>query len=833
MTNSIRPRRRGRPALALLAALALAGCEGDNLYQRLPTGGGTGPDALGPQLSIESPTPGSRVPLGETLPVTVHATDNRGLRSLTITAVSAGSDGGFDNESGVARFEERAIEFDTVRAVRDTVVTRLLAPVTNDTSSAATAFIIAEVTDLSGNVERATVEIALGGPRVRILSPGEGNRVRSGVPLEVRVLASTPEGRLRQILVRTRGAVEASVPVFLDPPTDSTTVTASVPIPASAVGELEMDAIAYTLSNDSAVTEPITLVVAEAGADSVAPVVDFSVDADPVAERTDSLRILVRATDSTAVDRVGVTVVPIHRGASGTDTLEVITREAPGDEEIFAITLADLGVAVPRDTATFRLEVTAFAVDTAGNCGAATIADTRMSESCRSSGGQVLSIRSGAGYDVALVHGATIRIPAGERIADIASNGSTVFLSNYTRNRVEAARVGQQTLFGSARVGSQPWGLAMSPDRGRVFVANSGGTNISVVSPASLTEVDRIETPNVKLFVVPFQAERDTVPVVDTLSGGEVDTTFVERYREIPEGVEVHDYSDRPQAIAQTGGGQLFYSTKPTGSAPDGTIRRYANGESEIFLGYLDRTAPGQVVIVGADSVLISDQQDPAMIRVFPRGAPASDGPFVGFVNEVREELADEGYDQVRFEYNLDLEGLGLSDTTFVAVSGNHGTIAFGEGARDPARIILFRESGGGVVRRGDVVDLINNANERVISLGLNSNGAIGLARGDEAYFFDDELRLQGIAEAGTPSGGAAMHPSQNLAFISGTQQDGLPFIDVVDARHFCRAQRIYIREPVIGPLRTVQAADGDYVYGVTARGVVYLNVSVLDLDGC
>lgn len=55
----------------------------------------------------------------------------------------------------------------------------------------------------------------------------------------------------------------------------------------------------------------------------------------------------------------------------------------------------------------------------------------------------------------------------------------------------------------------------------------------------------------------------------------------------------------------------------------------------------------------------------------------------------------------------------------------------------------------------------MGNAAERVIGLALKGDGTLGAARGERAYFFDDDLRLGGqtATGVGTPGGGIALHP--------------------------------------------------------------------------
>ena len=84
----------------------------------------------------------------------------------------------------------------------------------------------------------------------------------------------------------------------------------------------------------------------------------------------------------------------------------------------------------------------------------------------------------------------------GGRPADVAfGDGGRVYVSNPARNQVEVLAVGPGALEAPIPVGSQPEGLDFSPDRKTLFVANAGGSDISVVDLSLRREVRRISIP--------------------------------------------------------------------------------------------------------------------------------------------------------------------------------------------------------------------------------------------------------------------------------------------------------------------------------------------------
>jgi hypothetical protein len=175
------------------------------------------------------------------------------------------------------------------------------------------------------------------------------------------------------------------------------------------------------------------------------------------------------------------------------------------------------------------------------------------------------------------------------------------------------------------------------------------------------------------------------------------------------------------------------------------------------------------------------------------------------------------GSDAVAAAGRFSVSNIGFTDTTFVAGSGDRRWAVFGEGRAAVGRIIMYD---AGQDRISDVVrvtDLITNASERVRGIGLNYDGTLGVARGNHAYFFTTDLRLQGVAALPVGGAGAVLHPlhanARSLDNPNGTYDPnthvafvgtGERTIDVFDTFHFFRSGRIFIRDVVSGPLRAV-----------------------------
>src|SRR5262249_9132032 len=165
-----------------------------------------------------------------------------------------------------------------------------------------------------------------------------------------------------------------------------------------------------------------------------------------------------------------------------------------------------------------------------------------------------------------LVSGRTYSLPQQGVIGDIVVDAArgNVFLSNTNFNQInvwQSSSNGKGFASTPIAVGSLPWGMVMSNNPDTMLVANSGGTNISRVYVGSTDATSmhedlghRILTRNTYLFSITVTRDATTGKIRLTADGP-------------------ISYSDRPQYIAQAKGGRVYYSTRPTPTAPAGTLR--------------------------------------------------------------------------------------------------------------------------------------------------------------------------------------------------------------------------------------------------------------------
>lgn len=137
--------------------------------------------------------------------------------------------------------------------------------------------------------------------------------------------------------------------------------------------------------------------------------------------------------------------------------------------------------------------------------------------------------------------------------------------------------------------------------------------------------------------------------------------------------------------------------------------------------------------------------------------------------------------------------------------------------------------------------DFIANTAIPVRSIAINFNGLTNMIRADSVYVLDENMRLQGLIAVG---GGPGMDLNFDHTFdaqVRGTNTipgdgdadsrlmfaaTGDPEIEVFDTYFYGRVGfAIPIKDPIIGPLRVAKRGTSQILVGVTARGVVYIEL--------
>jgi hypothetical protein len=284
-------------------------------------------------------------------------------------------------------------------------------------------------------------------------------------------------------------------------------------------------------------------------------------------------------------------------------------------------------------------------------------------------------------------------------------------------------------------------------------------------------------------------------------------------------------FSDRPQFLGQDFTGRVLYSTKTTAVGDFGTIRKAfvpAGTSSPEVVLFWEHGAmvPNEdfTGVANADFVGVSGDGNGVVVVDHIPGRPdtlVSGGP--GTAAEAADSARARGSDAVAVAGRFSVPNIGFTDTTFVAISGDRRWGLFGEGRAAVGRVIMYDATQDRISDVIQVTDILTNAAERVRGIGLNYDGTLGVARGEGAYFFTTDLRLQGVSPLPTGGAGAVLHPlhanARSLDNTTGTYDPnthiafagtGERTVDIIDTFHFFRSGRIFIRDIVSGPLRAV-----------------------------
>ncbi len=824
------------PAAGALMALTLAGCDGPNQFATGTDGviGG----AAGPRVDIEVPRGDSlsAKPVGDSVMVRVRVRSSVGVDAVQFDGFALRGDPELGTQVAIERFGTKTV---TLASTRDTVLTRYL--VANEELAPEQSLIVVSATDGDGAVRADTVSLILGGPDVQLMNLVAGQSIQSGLGLNLSAIAKDPQGLL-EVVFELSGVLDTTLVRTFGAALDSVRVDTTVAIPAGLSGSLDVSVRARNAVDIVGGDGPVRAAVVTGGAgDAVPPTARLEVSALPKLEMTDSLVVQVLGNDDaqgSGIIRAGYTVVAISNARQDTvvrsGTRDFTPPRTGTVATQFAVPVFNVDSLSLPDTLIY--EVTGYLIDQAGNCAAAVSAEPQQL-SCGNRGGAIVADER-AGTRLARPHvaGRTVQLPSGGLIMDAAVDTArrNLFLSNLTRNRVELFRLDTERFGPAIGVGSEPWGLALNRGGDSLWVANSGGTNLSVIDLEAEREDDanRFLTPDVVIFDI-------------ELKEGETATTYT--IYPLPQGANPA-FSDRPQFAAVDSFGSVIYSTKTTLIGDVGTARKAffqegsARSEVKLFVEHgLTTPAENFWAVAHIDSIGASVVQTQiggvpvfsAALTLYDHVPGFPDQVIAGYADtragelpsDAWVELVQQGSDAYMVEgARWNVPSLGFQDTTYVAGSGDGGWVAIGEGALAPvARVLMYRARPGG--RTGlsgyiQVADLLTNPSEQVKGIGMNYDGTLSVVRGlQAAYFISPDLRLQGLTEIPLAStgAGAALHPlhanfrtlenpgggyrpDTHLAFV-GT---GERTIDIIDTFKYLRVGRLAIRDVIVGPLRAI-----------------------------
>lgn len=819
-------------------------------------------DDQAPVVTILDPVAGTQVGVGDSLRVAVQVQDNRGVADVFLDGVAQRGSVLLGTDVTVQRFNLKTVSLS--QAV-DTIILRDLQPVLSD-STAETGFIRVTARDSSGNETTATVAIDITvGPTLTILQPADSSVVAQGFDLTIEVQAAGKLGnKVKRVgflaigpTVTGGDSVEVdTLPGFtLATLPDTIVQSFDLSVPAGApLGFFEIVPIGRDSTGNLGAGRSIFVeVVAPSGAlDAEPPLVLDSVGLR--AETDDS--ITVRASDLGGITKIGYFIRDLSNTIIGGDSVTFAgTRTNETAKFEFTNTAGNpLGLTVT--TFPTQVSIAAFADDGVGNRGVLSF------------DGFTAITSPGRRDTLTLVAGITKPLPLGGEIADAILHsgmgvGGELYLTNILLDHVEVFDIETSSFVATIPTGSRPWGVALWPENtatgafgDSIVVANSGGTNLSILDLQNRVEIRRHRLPN---FIVQSVETR-----IDDASGL-LEFEVVE-----------HDFADRPQFVgmvcrAPGGGGACFadsiiavYSTAPT----DGQGELFNNRGSVRWENLTACEPPNDCTTVPTDSLQshffwehaqasANDEADTLQI-IIDRGAAFPGDTLVWAGSGDMVVMAD----------------LAFEDTTFVRNSGDFTHVMLGEGGvGDNARAIMYNATSGvntavftflfdptpgavcgpcvdatttedtGVLPGIRIRDFIANASTPVRSVGINFNGLTNMVRADTIYILDETLRPTGEVQVGGVNSGmdlnydhdfdATARGTSPIGPPTGASDDRLLFAAVEtpeivahDTFVFGEVARIPIKDPVIGFLRVAKLTQGanagkQVLIGLTEKGVV------------
>ncbi|MBI2796191.1 MAG: hypothetical protein HYX65_05730 [Gemmatimonadetes bacterium] len=809
-------------------------------------------DTLKPRIDTIVPGDLATVTLGSSFTVSARLRDNLGLRRFAVVGITTRGDPALGAVDTTIRYDSvfAPIKSGGVSAFRagltDTTITRIMTA-TLPPGGADTLRLVFRVTDNTGRdstiIRRV---ILLSGPTVTLGSPLTGSTTFPGTRIPITVSATGPS-RLIELGYRIENSRWLPPIKRIDVSalaTSSTSITDTVIVPDTVLSGslIKVVPLARDVVNPSVTVlgDSASVLVNVPTADVAGPLVFQTIA--PRIETNDSL--VVRANDPSGIKTIDFLLLDDSLGTTIQSGNVTFAAPFPKDTALRAkitIPLASLGR---------RYRFHSFATDGLSNRGNALPAGSTLPDSIRAD-----TLRG------VLSFGRTFRnsaLPTGTLAGDlIVDRRNNAYLSNLSRNQLELWRLNDSTFRPPIFVGSQPWGMTFNRTGDSIFVANSGGTNISVVDTAGKLERRRIKTPANVLYVI--------TQTIDPSSG--VTRLNLDN---------IVQYSDRPQYIAMSANGNLYFSTRPTETAKPGTIRRVdprqppASTEAQQVTTYAALGPSNTYVVFNVDSLYITKSAKDSIsdnITIFERqygtttqvtiGATTALGTYtLGATDSNVVRLCNATLQAANGDcraLQVDVNSLSLTDTTFLAAGGNGKAIAFGEGnvATSAARVMLVIDTAGSwfnVVGSAGVSvrDLTNNASDRVYGLAVDSLSQTVLANGKAAFFSDINasalfnLRLQGSYETSLPGNGVAYHPKA-VCSIGGTTSTRVAFvmqgdstIAIVDCFSFRRFKTIPVRTALYGQIRAVLPTPGEVgsdptlsvkLYCLTKEGLLVISI--------
>lgn len=471
-------------------------------------------DGVAPGVLITAPATGTQAIPGQTIQVTVNATDSGGVTSMTLTC-----------NPTLAGCETRPISpasTATTQTFNVQVPTSLNAP--------ASITLLATAADATGNVGQAGRTVAIAdvlNPTLAGLQPVSGStRVLAGTTVAVRADA-LDNVAVAAVDFTAEGAATASGSAAVVPPVSPASVTFNIVVPSTAPNGGSITVRGRARDAAGNLSSEVTLVLTVG--DTSPPVAAISQpDAGTAFTPGQSIGVQASGTDDVAVAQI------VFR-ARGAVTFDETRTFSPGVTPAQATFTVPTTAATPAGTVTLTVQ----AVDTAGNLSA----DASRNVTIRDATGPAVAITSpavGADIDPRVAFTVSVTATDAVGVAEIGLTTSGLLTSTTARaisptqtSRTEEFTItfselpvagGQLTLTGSARdgAGNQALSSAVTVNVRDVVAPSvaavtplAGATGVATTTSIAVTFSEPMDRATLTAAAVRLSA--DTTPVATAL----------------------------------------------------------------------------------------------------------------------------------------------------------------------------------------------------------------------------------------------------------------------------------------------------------------------------
>ena len=307
----------------------------------------------------------------------------------------------------------------------------------------------------------------------------------------------------------------------------------------------------------------------------------------------------------------------------------------------------------------------------------------------------------------------------------LSPNGDYAYVANYISNTVSVIQTSTNAVTDTVTVGTAPFSVAVLPDGDYIYVSNTGSSSVSVIQASTNTVVDTISvgssphavsvSPNGD-YVYVTNAFSDSVSVIQTSTNTVVDTISVGSYPYAasfaPNGdyIYVVNYSSGTVSVIQTSTNTVI-DTITVGTDPE-SVAVSPNGDYAYVANYVANTI--SVIQTSTNTVIdtITVGTEPESVAVSPNG------DYIYVANYSSSTLSI-----IQSSTNTVVDTLSVgSNPDFVAVSPNGDYAYTSDYGADTISVVSLGSDSGPVASTTGSLS-VSNVSPSDISVPVDSTG--------------------------------------------------------------------------------------------------------------